>query len=170
MTQCLSDPKTCFKCGVAKTRADFYSHPQMGDGLLGKCKECTKSDSTTRRNNKVEEVRQYDRDRSNLPHRAKARKEYWEWYVKAYPERVLAAHRSYHERYPDKAHAHTTTGNAVRDGKLVRKPCEICGKEKSEAHHEDYSKPLEVIWLCKQHHGLADKARRDRERANAATA
>jgi len=135
----------------------------MRDGLLGKCKECTKNDSTTRRDTKIEEVRAYDRDRANLPHRVKARKEYWGWYIKAYPERVAEARKNYHQNNPDKKHAHITTGNAIRDGKLIRKPCEICGNPKVEAHHEDYSKPLEVVWLCKPHHFQADARRRERE-------
>jgi hypothetical protein len=43
-------------------------------------------------------------------------------------------------------------GNALRDSKLFKTPCIVCGSLKSEAHHEDYSKPLEVIWLCRRHH------------------
>ncbi len=42
--------------------------------------------------------------------------------------------------------------HAVRDKKILRKPCEICGDKKSEGHHEDYSKPLKVNWLCLKHH------------------
>lgn len=36
----------------------------------------------------------------------------------------------------------------LRDNHIDRKPCEICGAEKSEAHHDNYDKPLEVRWLC----------------------
>ena len=38
-------------------------------------------------------------------------------------------------------------------GDIKRRPCEWCGTESHlVAHHEDYSKPLEVTWLCKAHH------------------
>lgn len=48
--------------------------------------------------------------------------------------------------------ARNDLNHAVRDGKLDRLPCVICGDEKSEAHHEDYTKPLDVVWLCDSHH------------------
>lgn len=44
------------------------------------------------------------------------------------------------------------TRTAVNNGSLNKTPCIKCGNEKSEAHHEDYMKPLEVIWLCRKHH------------------
>lgn len=40
----------------------------------------------------------------------------------------------------------------IRCGRMVRKPCEVCGDIRSHAHHEDYSKPLDVNWLCPKHH------------------
>lgn len=43
-------------------------------------------------------------------------------------------------------------GNAVRDGRLVRLPCEVCGEIKSQAHHVDYRKYFKVQWLCRKHH------------------
>ena len=41
---------------------------------------------------------------------------------------------------------------AVRTGRLIRRACNICGSLGTEAHHCDYSKPLEVEWLCRKHH------------------
>lgn len=41
---------------------------------------------------------------------------------------------------------------AVNYGRIERLPCEVCGNPKSQGHHSDYSKPLEVIWLCALHH------------------
>lgn len=41
---------------------------------------------------------------------------------------------------------------ALKRGKLEKKPCEMCGDENSQAHHCDYAKPLEVMWLCRRCH------------------
>jgi ribosomal protein S27AE len=41
---------------------------------------------------------------------------------------------------------------AIKSGKLIRKPCEICGELKVQAHHDDYSKTYDVRWLCWKHH------------------
>ena len=37
---------------------------------------------------------------------------------------------------------------AIRQGKIKRKPCEICGGKLSIAHHPNYFKPFDIIWLC----------------------
>lgn len=41
---------------------------------------------------------------------------------------------------------------AIRKGLLKEQPCEVCGAEKVEVHHEDYSDHLKVRWLCHKHH------------------
>ena len=43
---------------------------------------------------------------------------------------------------------------AVKSGKITRPDlCSICGrKTKLQAHHTDYSQPLNVIWLCPSCH------------------
>ena len=52
--------------------------------------------------------------------------------------------------------ARQQVANAVKNGTLKRLPCEVCGEEKSEAHHEDHYKPLDVNWLCRVHHMQRD--------------
>lgn len=42
-------------------------------------------------------------------------------------------------------------GVYLRRGKIKKQPCE-CGESDSQMHHEDYDKPLEVIWLCRECH------------------
>ena len=50
------------------------------------------------------------------------------------------------------ASAHGRVTYALKTGTLVRQPCLVCGETKSDAHHPDYDKPLEVEWLCRFHH------------------
>lgn len=52
---------------------------------------------------------------------------------------------------------HSLVSYAVSHGYLKKLPCEVCGSEKSEGHHDDYSKPLEVRWVCKKHHAEIHK-------------
>ena len=50
---------------------------------------------------------------------------------------------------------------AVLNGSLIKHPCEKCGSQKSEAHHDNYSKPLGVRWLCRKHHIELHRAYRE---------
>lgn len=68
------------------------------------------------------------------------------------PTRVAIYAQDWRSRNPQKSRAHRIVRVAVKNGKLKKQPCVECGKEKAEAHHEDYSKPLKVIWLCRQCH------------------
>ncbi len=58
---------------------------------------------------------------------------------------------------PEKLSARAAVNHAINAGKLTRLPCEVCGTPKSQGHHEDYNKPLEVIWLCPIHHAEKHK-------------
>jgi hypothetical protein len=40
----------------------------------------------------------------------------------------------------------------IRRGKIAREVCEVCGDPETVGHHDDYTKPLQVKWLCKLHH------------------
>lgn len=63
--------------------------------------------------------------------------------------------KRWREENPIAYRAHNAVNNAVRDGRLFKEPCAICGEAEVHAHHRDYSKPLDVVWLCaKCHHRL----------------
>jgi len=73
----------------------------------------------------------------------------------------------YRENNREKYIAHSRFGYAYRTGKIKKKPCEICGDPNTEAHHPDYGKPLEVVWLCDYHHKEEHKRiKRDRNDKN----
>ena len=58
------------------------------------------------------------------------------------------------------------TYRKIRNGKLIRMPCEVCGELKVEAHHDDYYKPFEVRWLCGHHHREHHMMQRRQDAAN----
>lgn len=129
--------KTCFKCNTVKPLTEFYKHRAMADGFLNKCKSCTKKDSTEHRNKNIEKAREYDKKRSKNKSRialASAVTKIW---------RAEDARRS---------KAHSAVARAIKFGNLVRLNCFRCGSEKTVAHHEDYDRPLDVIWLCQPCH------------------
>lgn len=146
--------KTCFKCNVEKELSEFYKHPKMPDGHLNKCKECNKKDVTENRLKKIDYYKAFDKKRAMLPHRVKAREEY----IKTEAGKIAytKAHKKYDENNPHKKKAVQAVNNYIRYNPDFKKPCVICGL-KAQAHHHDYTKPLDVIWLCSKHHSEEHK-------------
>ena len=143
--------KPCKVCGEVKPLSEYYKHPKMSDGHLGKCKECQKAASNAARLANLEEYRAYDRSRSNLPHRVEMRAEYQKTLDGQDARRRASS--SYNARNPVRTAATTAVRNAVRGGRLIKLPCWECGStNRIEGHHPAYSMPLDVIWLCKSHH------------------
>lgn len=133
----------CQVCG--KTGPDeFYSRVNTY------CKEHWRELVRVKRKANTEKNRAYEKARANLPHRIESR----ERYAKTDSGKVARAraHATFSKNYPLKRAAHIAVGNAVRDGRLVKMPCEVCGASSAEAHHDDYDKPLDVRWLCESHH------------------
>ena len=129
--------KECFKCKAVKPLEEFYKHSMMADGHLNKCKVCTKQDVLNNRTKNIEYFRAYDRARGKLPERMKANAQ------------VTNAWRSQDKR---RIKCHNAVSRAIKKGVLIRIPCERCSDLKSLAHHEDYDKPLDVMWLCQPCH------------------
>jgi len=128
--------KKCTRCGNEKQISDFQIRKASKDGLTASCKDCLKK---------------YDSLRNMLPHRVEARNKYQK------TSRGMAVCKAMKERWADrnkeKRAAHLILGNAIKYGRITRKPCEICGSNiKIHGHHDDYSKPLDVRWLCPKHH------------------
>ena len=61
--------------------------------------------------------------------------------------------KRYRLRFPEKVKAHQILFYAVKKGKIKKSPCVDCGATyRIQGHHPDYSKPLEIIWVCSIHH------------------
>lgn len=59
--------------------------------------------------------------------------------------------------HPKRVWAHKALHSGIRRGLVERQPCEVCGSEPTDAHHDDYDRPLTVRWLCRRHHKAAHR-------------
>lgn len=114
--------RTCRKCCIEKPLSEFYPRSDGASG--GYRNECTAC---------------------YLSYNAGRRP------TESYRETHYRSNSKYREQNPEKYRAQTALGNAVRDGKVRKHLC-YCGEVKVQAHHHDYSRPLEVVWLCDKHH------------------
>lgn len=69
------------------------------------------------------------------------------------PRPALCREHRYRAKTAQQSLAHTLVAKAIKLGELVRpETCENCGLPQYGApingHHDDYSKPFEVRWLC----------------------
>jgi len=134
MKELIMETKKCIKCGIEKTVDNFSKHK---DEYQSYCKACTKITNKAYKGVHREEAREY------------AKK-----YYKGHTEKYKIYNKEYKINNKEKANAHSIVSKAVKDGNLIiPATCSCCGKDcKPEGHHEDYSKPLEVTWLCRSCH------------------
>lgn len=115
--------KACGRCKRMLPVSEFNKDRHTSTGLRSQCKDCMESE------------------------RKKNADYYRSW-------RQRPSVRAWYRRYRI---AGAATEKIKRDARnaarvLTRQPCEVCGSEKAQAHHDDYSKPLDVRWLCTTHH------------------
>jgi len=76
-------------------------------------------------------------------------------YIKEHPEIAFNGLKRRRKEHPEKDRARFLVLQAIKKGKIVKQPCEVCGtKIMIHAHHKDYRYPLMVKWLCPKHHAL----------------
>lgn len=132
--------KKCSKCHELKPETEFYKDKRTKDGLKCQCKKCHNKTSFA--------TRDKDKHRKN-------NKEYMRRTYQNNPDKVRAYWRTRVENDPQKLRARSLLNSAVRHGKIQRPMCcERCGAVGMVyGHHADYSKPLDVEWLCADCHG-----------------
>ncbi|MCK5605415.1 hypothetical protein KAR91_26220 [Candidatus Pacearchaeota archaeon] len=138
--------KSCYKCGREKPLTEFYKCRTRKDGYQPLCKQCQN-----------DYIRIYQRTEKGREATRKANSKYL---GTEKGKRVRANYLKTEARKNSRI-ASNAVNNAVRDGRLKKLPCSVCGKAKGvEGHHEDYSKPLEVNWLCMKHHNKLHRQRK----------
>jgi len=171
--------KICSKCGEEKEYEEFYRDKSKLYGRRNDCILCVKERKKTQHSKNI--VKEYQKSEKYKIYQKEYMKTYNEQprikeYMKEYVSRdyVKKAKREYNKKYYStergreiakinsvisyaKASAkgryivYGKVKAALKSGKLIKHPC-FCGELKVEGHHEDYSKPLDVTWLCPLHH------------------
>lgn len=127
------EQKTCRECGESKPLSAFH----RGSGAQGRVPRCE-------------------------PCQRVHHKQHQEAYRRRHPGLDTEETRRYAAKYPERRKARTLVTVALRKGELVRPDrCTACGEPAFvQAHHEDYAKPLDVVWLSASCHQQAHIAER----------
>lgn len=159
--------KNCKSCGLAKDLSDFRPDTRMVDGHYNQCRECQRIYNREYRARNQEAVRAASRDRAN--------KRYWdskETKPVLYADRkevVKKSVKAWAAKNHEKTTAHSRLNMAVKRGDILKQPCRDCGSARRvSGHHEDYSRALDVIWLCPKHHGERHRVINEERRTNGA--
>lgn len=143
--------KRCNRCGETRPVVEFYRHRETGDGFDVECKACKKAACTARRariKSDPDMLRQERARRREEKHRERARGHIY----KPDPVKHKLSTYRWRTKHPEKYSAQKAIKNAIKRGALIQRPCEVCGCQQVDGHHPDYTKPLEVRWLCRRHH------------------
>ena len=126
--------KHCRICGLIKNLSDFYTHPKMPDGHLNQCKDC-----------RIQYAARYSKTpKGKVVERRRNQKR------KVY---LYAMDKKMKKKWRHKYLARSKVTAALRCGRLKKAACQLCGNQnlkQIDAHHVDYGKPLDVVWLCRR--------------------
>ena len=143
--------KRCTKCGRELPETCFNWSDRARGRRQGMCRDCFSKYNRERYAKNRDGVRRAVRE-----------------YRREHPDAVIRTRLATNARNPTKVNARRCVEAAMKAGVLVRPDhCSGCGcsdsEHRIEAHHNDYSRPLDVIWLCTPCHRRMDAQRRRRE-------
>lgn len=160
----MDNEKTCTKCLSVFPLSRFYRSKKHSSGYKSACKACEREAELipARRQKILDAKKKYSHSEKGVaqrkkyfsdPERVTARREAGKRHRNSLRGRALksAYLREYRRLFRERARARAKLDYAVKVGKVVPTPCWVCG-EKAEAHHPDYSRPLDAVWLCPKHH------------------
>ena len=130
--------KRCTKCKMVKSIDNYYKCSANPDSLTRWCKAC---------------VSNYNKMYKHMPDACAKRKAYMKTYIQI-SQKYKDWRKKFQRANKHKINAYVKVYRAVKLGKLIKpKTCSNCtSQNRIEGHHEDYTKPLTVIWLCHDCH------------------
>ena len=147
--------KKCTRCGLVKPLDEFQRRAEMKDGRRSACRQCSNAQLREQRSADPESHR--DAIRRHRERNREAVRERDRQYRRARAEQHRASVRESVARNPEKTKARKAVHRAILSGAIERpSQCSRCGGSEAaiHAHHDDYSRPLDVRWLCTVCHGL----------------
>ena len=153
-----SDPslqtKRCSHCRGLKNLSEFYRRKRSSDGRQHICKECSRIRCAEYFATNRDKVRAY-KTQYRASHKEERRISWHRYYMthrEALAERKAVASKTV------KGRARNSLIMAVYLGNIIKPShCSSCGRgierRLLHGHHEDYTKPLDVVWLCPACHG-----------------
>lgn len=137
--------RKCRKCLMVKPLSNFKTTHRYKDSFLSRCNECESAYQKEYREKMSIDIQWVLKERKR---KRECIRRNWD---NRNPEKLQAAKKKWRLNNLDKSSAQKKVYDAIEHGKLVALPCIKCGA-KAQAHHDDYSKPLDVVWLCPKHH------------------
>ena len=130
--------KLCPGCGEVKPLDAFHVSKHTKNGRQSRCRVCRSHRSRT------------DNTPEALARRRAMRRASPDAHIES-NRRYRETHKNNRKKPKDQGVAHTRVWSAIKRGAVLRQPCEVCGGH-GVAHHDDYGRPLDIRWLCVQHH------------------
>lgn len=125
--------KKCTHCEKLLDTSHFYIDNDKPSWFKPRCKDCERI------------LYRVKRAKNNETFTAKDTR-----YYQNHKEEIAQKRKNKYS--PEKAKAHWMVNTALKKWILTKWICQICGSDNAQWHHEDYSKPLDIIWLCRPHH------------------
>ena len=124
------ETKTCSKCGRELPLSEFHKYERRNETHYSQCRDCK---AEYKRKNRDKLLASQYKRRSNPTHEDSQKRKAW-----------------------------NALYYAVRKGRVTKaKSCQLCGStENIQGHHNDYNKPLQVMWVCQKCHAKLDDIRR----------
>ena len=149
------ETKRCCRCKQDVDILLFGIDKSRNDGMAPRCKPCRKiiAQEKTEVSKKYYNLHRDELAEKRLEN-IDARREYDKRYRQENKAKIALYHKKRRFNNPKKEYAIRSINNAIKLGKMVKpQVCSFCGEvKKLDGHHEDYDKPLEVIWLCRRCH------------------
>lgn len=156
--------KTCKRCEKSLPLESFHKHSGFKDGRRTTCKDCANAEMrkyyAANRESHLETCRNWQKNNQDKV----------ALYQKRHRRRKSKSDNLYKANHPVRVRAQKKLNYAVFKGEVKREEsCQVCGcsDKKTEAHHYDYDKPLQVIWVCTSCHGWIHRKYKLPEAANA---